>query len=68
MGERQEQIQIFHINDLEDMREFVRKAYARAPSIRRARLALYDRLRYREDYVGCARMAETLGAHIVEFE
>ena len=50
------------------MREFVRKAYARAPSIRRARLALYDRLRYREDYVGCARIAETLGAHIVEFE
>lgn len=68
MGERQEQIQIFHMIDLEDMREFVRNAYARAPSIRRARLALYDRLRYREDYVGCARMAETLGAHIVEFE
>lgn len=59
---------VFHMTDLEDMREFVRKAYARFPSIRRARLALYDRLRYREDYVGCARMTETLGAHIVEFE
>jgi len=56
------------MTDLEDMRDFVCKAYARFPSIRRARLALYDRLRYREDYVGCACMAETLGAHIVEFE
>ena len=59
---------VFHMTDLEGMREFVRKAYAHFPSIRRARLALYDRLRYREDYVGCARMAETLGAHIVELE
>ena len=59
---------VFHMTDLEDMREFVRKAYAHSPSIRRARLILYDRLRYREDYVGCARIAETLGAHIIEFE
>ena len=68
MEKRQEQTQIFHMTDLEGMREFTRRAYARSPSIRRARLALYDRLRYREDYVGCARIAETLGAHIVEFE
>lgn len=55
----------FYGYELDNMRYWIYTRPANSDAIRLARTALFDRMRYREDFEGCAQMVIDLGGEII---
>ncbi len=55
----------FYGYELDNMRYWIYTRPANSDAIRQARTALFDRMRYREDFEGCAQMVIDLGGEII---
>ena len=55
----------FYGYELDNMRYWIYTRPANSDAIRSARIALFDRMRYREDFEGCAKMVTDLGGEII---
>ena len=55
----------FYGYELDQMRYWIHTRPANSDAIRMARTVLFDRMRYREDFEGCAQLVIDLGGEII---